>query len=136
MSKVNTNFIHLCDAATIDGAGKLNILGIFSIVYLAQVPSNLPKFSAVVSLSFEKIDEKNTLEIEVLSSDGEPIKIDPPVKIDFNLPVDANKKPDLNLILDINNLMFTKFGKHQLKIKINGENIATKEFDVQERKVR
>ena len=50
MSQQYINFLHLCDAATIDGSGKLNIIGIFNKIYLKEIPSKILKFAAVIAI--------------------------------------------------------------------------------------
>ncbi|MGA2911478.1 MAG: hypothetical protein ABSE17_02470 [Candidatus Levyibacteriota bacterium] len=138
MSQFEINFIHLCDAATIDGSGKLNMLGIFSIIYLQDIPGRLPKFTAVVSIGVEgKEGIKNTLEIKIAGPNNENLIVDPPIKAEFTTPnIPAKKKPTLNLILDIGNLEFKAIGKHTLNVFLNDKIIGSKSFNVEKREVK
>ena len=130
MKDIQINFIHFCDAATIDGSGKLNILGIFNKIILKEIPSKLPKFSLVVALIFEKKSiPKNRLEITIIGPKKETLDIKPPINIEFLIPkLNQEKKVDLNLILDILNLEFKNTGHHHVKIFLNGSMIIEKEI--------
>lgn len=138
MNQSKVNFIHLCDAATIDGSGKLNMLGIFSIIYLQEIPGKFPKFTAVVSIGIEgKEGSKNILDIKIVAPDNKDLTVNPPIKTEFTTPkIPFKKTPTLNLILDIGNLGFNTGGKHTLNVFLNGKNIGSKSFDVEKREVK
>ncbi len=47
----------LCDAATTDAAGKLNILGSFDRLNAVQAPITHPQCALAIKLRFERVEE-------------------------------------------------------------------------------
>ena len=58
----------LADAATIDGAGKLNILGIFDRLHTPKFPARHPKMALVLRFS-APLTETGSHEIEITLKD-------------------------------------------------------------------
>ena len=64
MSKIKVEYLHLCDAANVDNFGKINILGIFTKMYVSKVPNVSPKFTVVGNLIFDHVI-KDRLKVEI-----------------------------------------------------------------------
>lgn len=128
------NFLHLCDAASIDNFGKISILGIFTKMFLPKVPSKFLKFTVVGNLVFGKLPKtKLTIEIKILGPSKQEVKIKPPITLEFSIPESSKEKGgDVNLILDLGNLEFTNFGEHNLILYVDKAEIGRKNFLVDE----
>lgn len=136
MEKIKLNFLHLCDAASIDILGKINILGIFTKIFLPKVPSKLLKFTVVGNVMFQKLSKsKHKIEVKILDLNKKEIEIKPPIVMEFTIPETAKEnKGDINIILDLGNLEFTTFGEHKVVVYADGIKIGDKTLFVEERK--
>lgn len=136
MSSFEIDYIHLADAASVDGFGKVNVLGIFDKFILDKVPVKHLKFTIVLKLLFIEVkDTEINLEIKFNDPDSKTLKIKSPIQLKFVIPEEKKgKNGELNLILDVGNLEFTQFGRHKLKILVQGKLLVEKPFLVEERK--
>lgn len=137
MKDIKINYLHFCDAANIDSLGKVSILGIFGRIFLQNVPSKFPKITIVFNLSFNNLEKTNNkIELKIYGQNKEELEIKPPIALDFMVnEADLKKEGDVNLILEIANLEFKNFGKHNFVIYLNGEEIGNKPLLIDERKV-
>ncbi|QQG40884.1 MAG: hypothetical protein HYV37_00995 [Candidatus Levyibacteriota bacterium] len=136
MEKLKLNFLHLCDAASVDNLGKISILGIFSRVFLPKVPSKFLKFTVVGNVSFIKTEKNPTkIQIKIFDANKKELQLASPLFVEFSMPANATKNEgDVNFIFDIGNLDFKTFGKYSLIIYVDGKDIESKSFIVEERK--
>ena len=68
----------LCDAATVDAAGKLNILGAFDRLNATAEPITHPHCALAVKLRFERIEEGHKkIRVTFVNADGAPVM--PPI---------------------------------------------------------
>ncbi len=137
MKQVTLNFLHFCDAANIDNLGKLSILGIFSKIYLGSVPSKFPRFSIVFNLGFKNLEQsKNKIDVKILDPEKQEVSLQQPITVEFIVKEeDMKKEGDMNLILEIANIEFKTFGTYVVQIYHNVDEIGSKSFLVEERKV-
>lgn len=134
MIKTKINYIHLCDAANIDGSGKLSILGIFNILYLPSLPMKYPRMTAVMDFSIDDYQKKShKLNMSIFGPDEKELVIKPAIEINFEMPKQniKNDKAQLKIILDLANLEFLEYGKHYIRVNIDGETVHKIEFDVE-----
>jgi hypothetical protein len=139
MKQPSINFIHVCEAASADNLNKLSILGIFNNIYLPSTPNKWPKMCLVASISLGDLSKaEHELELKLFNSKKEEVKLNPPINLKFPPPppIEENKKrkPELNLILDLQNLEFTEFGKHEFIIVIDKKEIGSKDFLVEQKR--
>ena len=74
---MQTEIFTLCDAATIDGGGKLNVLGSFDAIYSRAFPCHHPICALACKLRFEMgEDGEHTLDISFSDPDMRPV-LDP-----------------------------------------------------------
>ena len=137
MKDIKINYLHFCDAANVDSLGKVSILGIFGRIFLQSVPGICPKFTIIFNRGFKNLDKTNNkIELKLFGPNKEELEIKPSIALDFMVnEADLKKEGDINLILEIVNLEFKSFGKHNLTIYLNGEEIGSKPLLVEERKV-
>ena len=132
---IKLNYLHLCDAATIDSFGKLSILGIFTKIYLLKVPSKFLKFTVVGNISFDEITgEKYKFEIRIYDPNKVEVDVKQPIVMELSIPKDnKEKKRELNILLDLGNIEFKSFGYYKLVIFVNGTELGSRTFLVEER---
>lgn len=134
MKDFTPTFVHLCDAATIDSLGKLNILGIFNRIFLQELPRKFPKMTVVIDLALSKSVKKNhVLKLSIKGLNKEELKTSSPIEIKFDLPdkMPSAGTPHINIIVEIPNIEFTAYGEHNLVVFVDGENIGKREFIVE-----
>ena len=109
----------LCDAATKDGSGKLNIFGTFNIITTKQVPIKYPPCSLAIKLRFEKIEEGNkTMKINFIDTNGKPIlPTHDQTFIVRTLPEEPTA--NISLVVLIPQIKLKNFGEYSINIAID-----------------
>lgn len=135
MEYIKLNFLHLCDAASADNLGKINILGIFTKVFLPKIPSKLLKFTIVGNISAQRLsDSKLKIEIKIFDQKKDEVKIGSPIMLNIQVPEkDKEKSRDVNIVLNLGNTEFKSFGEYSLVVYANGKKIGNRSFLVEER---
>ena len=112
----------LADAATIDGSGKLNILGIFDRLTTTSFPTRHPSLSLVLRFS-AGIDEVGRHQVTILlkGPDGKEV-----VRIDgeMNLapgPSSAGGAVLVPHVLNMDGLVFPVPGRYAFDVRVDGE---------------
>ncbi len=112
----------LADAATIDGSGKLNILGIFDRLTTASFPTRHPHLSLVLRFS-AGIHEvgRHELGITLKAPDGkEVIRIDGEMSLAPG-PSGAGGAVLVPHVLNMDGLVFTVAGQYAFDVRVDGE---------------
>jgi hypothetical protein len=109
----------LCDAATKDGSGKLNIFGTFNIITTKQVPIKYPPCSLAIKLRFEKTEEGNkTMKISFIDTNGNPIlPAHDQTFIVRTLPEEPTA--NISLVVLIPQIKLKNFGEYSINIAID-----------------
>ena len=111
----------LADAATIDGSGKLNILGIFDRIAVSQFPAQHGRVALVLRFSAGLKDAgSHKIEIRLRSPGGREI-----VNLDGNLqfgpgPMTAGGGVRIPHVLNLDGLVFEKAGHYTFDIRVDG----------------
>lgn len=130
------NFIHLCDAASVDSLNKVSVLGIFSNIYFPSVPNTFLKMTLVANIAIGDLPkEEHTLSIKLYNPKGEEIVMKLPINIKFKVPdeIDQKRKSELNMIIEITMIEFKEFGEHKYDLLIDNEILGSKKFLVEEK---
>jgi len=117
----------LCDSAFLSkGENKLNIIGIFDIFGISQVPTRWPKMSLVAIF---KGNAGSTYSVNV--------KISSPEKeiLSQNFPVKLGENGRSNFITTLNNFPLDSFGEYRIVISEGKREIGEYKFTVIKRKV-
>lgn len=135
MEGIKLNFLHLCDAANVDNLGKINILGIFTKIYLQKVPSKFLKFTIVGNISFGKLSgTKLKVQIKILDEKNAEVEIAQPIALDIIVPEkNKDKSLDVNIVLDFGNIEFKSFGKYNVIVYSDGKELGNRTFLVEEK---
>jgi hypothetical protein len=111
----------LADAATIDGSGKLNILGIFDRLTTSAFPTRHPRLSLVLRFS-AGIQElgKHEVGIVLKAPDGKQI-----VRIDGEMNLSPGPRAGgvvlVPHVLNMDGLVFPGPGRYAFDVRVDGE---------------
>jgi len=111
----------LADAATIDGSGKLNILGIFDRLTTSAFPTRHPRLSLVLRFSAGMQElGKHEVEIQLKAPDGKQI-----VRIDGELNLSPGPRAGgvvlVPHVLNMDGLVFPVAGRYFFDVRVDGE---------------
>lgn len=112
----------LADAATVDGSGKLNILGIFDRLTTSSFPTRHPRLSLILRFSAGVQEAgKHGVEISLKAPDGKEL-----VRIDgeMNLAPGPRASGGAALVphvLNMDGLIFPVAGRYTFDVRVDGE---------------
>lgn len=112
----------LADAATVDGSGKLNILGVFDRLGTSAFPTRHPRLSLVLRFSAGVHEVgKHGVEIVLKDPGGDEV-----VRIDGEMNLTAGPRGVAGgvlvpHILNMDGLVFSKPGRYSFDVRVDGE---------------
>src|SRR6266480_4198241 len=115
----------LCDAATTDAAGKLNILGSFDRLNAREAPVTHPQCALALKLRFERLEEgQKRVRIAFVDSDGASVMptLDTVTQVQFR-PDDSSATA--SLVLVIQQLKLPRFGEYSIDLAVDGRHEAS-----------
>jgi hypothetical protein len=115
----------LCDAATTDAAGKLNILGSFDRLNAREVPVIHPNCALAVKLRFERIEEgQRRIRITFVDVDGAAIlpAIDATTEVKF---LGTESSSSASFAINIQQLKLPKFAEYSIDLAVDGRHDAS-----------
>jgi hypothetical protein len=115
----------LCDAATVDAGGKLNVLGSFDRLNAKQVPVVHPQCSLAIKLRFERVEGgSKRLRIAFVDADGTSVM--PTLDVTADVQFQGNEATaTLPLALNIQQLQVPAFGDYSIDLAINDRHEAS-----------
>jgi hypothetical protein len=115
----------LCDAATTDAAGKLNILGSFDRVNANQAPVTHPQCALAIKLRFERLEEgQKRIQIAFVDSDGTSVM--PTLNTTTQVRIGPNDSTaTATLVLVIQQLKLPKFGDYSIDLAVDERHEAS-----------
>jgi Family of unknown function (DUF6941) len=115
----------LCDAATVDTGGKLNILGSFDRLNATQVPVVHPQCSLAIKLRFERSEEgQKQIRIAFVDQDGASVmaNVEATTQVRFQ---DNDPSATVSLALNIQQLRLPRFDEYSIDLAIDGRQEAS-----------
>lgn len=115
----------LCDAATVDAAGKLNILGSFDRLNAREVPILHPHCALAIKMRFERVEEgQKRLRIAFVDQDGKAImqNLDATTEVRFH---GDDPSATVSVALNIQQLRLPKFDEYSIDLAIDGRQEAS-----------
>ena len=112
----------LADAATVDVSGKLNILGIFDRISVAEFPAHHPHLSLVLRLS-ATMGEAGHHKMEIVLKDPDGSRM-MGMNGDFSVgpgPALSGGQVRVPQVLNIERLVFPKAGRYAFDVSLDGE---------------
>ena len=124
----------LCDAATMDVAGKLNVLGAFDSIITGSTPVGYPQCSLALRIRFDNIERgAHKVAVNFVDIDGKHIL--PPANgtINVNFP-DEQRSGSANFVFNLQMLKLEKFGEYAIDLAVDSRKEASLPLFVRERK--
>ena len=116
----------LADAATVDGSGKLNILGVFDRISTSGFPAQHPHVSLVLRLAASMTEAgEHSVEIVLRDPEGEEMmKMNGEIQVGPG-PALAGGQVRIPQVINIERLVFPKEGQYAFDIALDGEHHAS-----------
>ncbi len=125
---VKLNFLHICDYASFDQVGKLNILGIFENINSIKFPYQHPQFFVVANISIPTSEE---YECVLRITNPENVEISkftlPKVKVNVNK---GQSETNIGIVGQFNGIKFDNPGQYKIEVLVNSDLIDSKEIKV------
>src|SRR5437588_732403 len=115
----------LCDAATTDATGKLNILGSFDRLSAKEAPVIHPQCALAIKLRFERLEEgEKRIRIAFVDSDGASVMptLNATTRVQFG-PTDSSVTVPLALV--IQQLKLPGFGEYSIDLAVDDRHEAS-----------
>jgi hypothetical protein len=115
----------LCDAATIDAGGKLNILGSFDRLNAKEAPVMHPQCALAIKLRFERVEEgQKRIRIAFVDSDGTSVMptLDVTTQVRFQT---EDSTATASLALVIQQLKLPRFGEYAIDLAVDDRHEAS-----------
>ncbi len=112
----------LADAATVDSAGKLNILGIFDRISTSRFPAQHPHVALVLRFA-ASMNEAGAHAIQIRLSDPEGKEV---VRLNGDLkvgpgPAVAGGRVRIPQVINMERLVFARAGRYAFDVSVDGE---------------
>jgi hypothetical protein len=115
----------LCDAATTDAGGKLNILGSFDRLMAREAPIVHPQCALAIKLRFERVEEgTKRIRIAFVDSDGAAVMptLDATTEVQFR---SEDPTATTSLTLLIQQLRLPRFGEYSIDLAVDDRHEAS-----------
>jgi hypothetical protein len=131
---MNIEVLSLCDAATVDVDGKLNVLGAFDTFWTGNVPALYPACAIAIRIRFDNSERGvHTISINFVDLDGNFIIPAINGKINVSFP-DEQRSGSANLVFNIQRLRLENHGEYSIDLSVDGTMESTAPLFVRERK--
>ena len=116
----------LADAATIDGSGKLNILGVFDRVSATSFPVRHPRLVLILRFTAGLQEAgKHDVDITLRDPDGaEVMRLDGEMQLGAG-PASAQEGVRVPHLLHMDGLVFQRGGRYGFDVRVDGEHHVT-----------
>ena len=115
----------LCDAATLDAAGKLNILGSFDRLNAKEEPVMHPQCALAIKLRFERVEEgQKRIRIAFVDQDGASVmaNVEATTEVRFQ---DNDPSATVSLAINIQQLRLPRFDEYSIDLAVDGRQEAS-----------
>ena len=131
---MNIEVFSLCDAATVDLAGKLNVLGAFDTIWAANMPAIYPQCAIALRVRFENIERgEHKVAVNFVNMDGKHIVPSAMGAININFP-DEQRSGSANLVLNLQMLKLEKYGEYAIDLAVDSRNEVSLPLFVREKR--
>jgi hypothetical protein len=122
---MNVEIFTLCDAATVDAAGKLNILGSFDRLSAPTEPIVHMHCALALKLRFERVEEgQKKFRLLFVDSDGTAVM--PPIEGTAEVRFQGNdSNSTVSMALGIQQLKLPRFAEYSIDLAIDGRHEAS-----------
>ncbi|MBF0571882.1 MAG: hypothetical protein HQL12_08440 [Candidatus Omnitrophica bacterium] len=131
---MNIEVFSLCDAATVDIGGKLNVLGAFDTIWTANIPVLYPQCAIAFRVRFENIEQgEHRVTVNFVDLDGKHILPGANGTIKIAFP-DEQRSGSANLVFNIQMLKLENYGEYSIDLAVDSRKEASLPLFVRERK--
>jgi hypothetical protein len=115
----------LCDAATADSGGKLNILGSFDRINASGIPVTHPLCALAMKLRFERLEEgQKRIRISFVDSDGTAVM--PTLEAGTQVMFPPNESSvTACFVLQIQQMKLPNYGEYSIDLAVDGRHEAS-----------
>ena len=129
---MNIEVFSLCDAATVDVAGKLNVLGAFDTIWTGQIPVMYPQCAIALRARFENIERgEHRVSVNFVDLDGKHIIPGAKGTVNINFP-DEQRSGSANLVFNLQMLKLESHGEYSIDLAVDGRKEASLPLFVRE----
>jgi hypothetical protein len=122
----------LCDFASADAGGKLNIIGVFDSIYAKEVPATHGLCALAIRIRFDRIEEGlKKLKISFVDSDGNPVMPSMEMQIQVQIPP-LFQEANVQVVFLIPQLKLPSFGEYSVDLAIDGRQEASTPLNVRQ----
>jgi len=122
---MNIEVFSLCDAATVDAVGKLNVLGAFDTIWSANMPTIYPQCAIALRIRFENIEKgAHKVAVNFVDLDGKHIIPGANGMININSPEDQ-RSSSANMVFNIQMLKLEKYGEYSIDVAVDSRKEAS-----------
>ena len=123
----------LCDAATVDSGGKLNVLGAFDTIWAVDLPFTHAQCAIALRMRFNSAEKgEHRVIVSLVDLDGKHIIPSANGLININFP-DELRSSSANLILNLQMLKLEKIGEYSIDLAIDGNVLASLPLFIRQR---
>ena len=122
---MNIEIFSLCDAATVDVAGKLNVLGAFDTISMGNVPTVYPHCAIALRIRFDNIERgSHGIVVNFVDMDGKHIipSANGTINIHFS---DQQRSGSANLVLNLQMVRLESYGEYAIDLAVDGRKEAS-----------
>jgi hypothetical protein len=131
---MNIEVFSLCDAATADVAGKLNVLGAFDTIWSSKMPAVYPQCAVALRIRFESMERgEHQVTVNFVNVDGKHIIPSAKGAVNINFP-DDQRSGSANLVLNLQMLKLESYGEYSIDLTVDGRSEGSLPLLVRERK--
>lgn len=128
------NFAHLCDYAMLSREGKLSVMGIFTGLRPPKLPYAHPQFFLAFQMEFSYAEAGRPVKVEIHAVDADGNRL-LTLGNEFTIQSKTGQfkpgdRPQSGQVIAIHGLQFTRAGRHDFNIFLNGNLAHTLEFEV------
>jgi hypothetical protein len=115
----------LCDFATADAAGKLNIIGVFDTIYAREAPATHGFCALAARIRFERIEEGlKSIKISFIDADGNPVM--PVMQTQISVQLAPGAPTAIAQVASImSQIKLPNFGEYSIDLAIDGRQEAS-----------
>ena len=131
---MNIEVFSLCDAATVDVSGKLNVLGAFDTIWSSNMPAVYPQCAIALRIRFENIERgEHRVAVNFVNLDGKHLIPGANGTININFS-DEQRSGSANLVLNLQMLKLDNYGEYSIDLAVDGRNEASLPLFVREKR--
>jgi hypothetical protein len=115
----------LCDFASADSGGKLNVIGVFDEIWARAVPAAHPLCALAIRIRFDKIEDGlKKLKISFGDADGNLVMPTMEMQMQVHIPPPL-QQGNAQVVFLIPQMKFANFGEYSIDLAIDGRQEAS-----------